>query len=575
MKKKTLSMSIVAQHSSSSNTAWFALDSCVRREQEVSEVFVGGYLVGTFTPRDKATRNLLLVGLSQERRFTKVALANAFDVTDERLLQLRNKAELEGPTAVTAPDKRGRPHKANDAQRAKILALFEQGLGPSKAHELCGKKADLSYWTVLRMHQKWEATAGKAKPETASVIESLVITTAQQELALPAASETAASTQSGPEVTAETAVVSEAEVIAETSVVSDTDVTAETAVVVEPAECDEPSNGNALPTAPVVAARNVLHAGCLLLIAAVHALGLHDAVIKSWNESADWRSRLRVALDAIIAALGIGQKCVEGVRRLEHPSARALLRATRAPSESWVRRILKQFLDDAGSIEAHLGMTRSYLERARSEAEVPAVFYIDNHMRPYTGKRKLQKGWRMQDKRVRPGTTDYYVHDEDGRPLFRVDVPMHGTLGDWLRPITALLRETLGPDQRILLAFDRGGAFAAHLGALKQRGFEFVTYERGPYDKLAPEAFGETLELTGETLFAHEETVALGDTNFEVRRIALRTADERQVNVLAVSAESMTRLVEIITGRWVQESAPQAHRKGGSDDELTDCVQAA
>jgi hypothetical protein len=30
----------------------------------------------------------------------------------------------------------------------------------------------------------------------------------------------------------------------------------------------------------------------------------------------------------------------------------------------------------------------------------------------------------MQDKRVKPGVTDYYVHDEDGRPVWRFDIAL-------------------------------------------------------------------------------------------------------------------------------------------------------
>ena len=41
-------------------------------------------------------------------------------------------------------------------------------------------------------------------------------------------------------------------------------------------------------------------------------------------------------------------------------------------------------------------MTGVYLERTRTEDDVPAVFYVDNHMRPYTGKHTVRKGWRMQ-----------------------------------------------------------------------------------------------------------------------------------------------------------------------------------
>jgi hypothetical protein len=32
---------------------------------------------------------------------------------------------------------------------------------------------------------------------------------------------------------------------------------------------------------------------------------------------------------------------------------------------------------------------------------------VDNHLRPYTGEHVMRKGWRMQDKRAVPGTTDY------------------------------------------------------------------------------------------------------------------------------------------------------------------------
>jgi hypothetical protein len=51
------------------------------------------------------------------------------------------------------------------------------------------------------------------------------------------------------------------------------------------------------------------------------------------------------------------------------------------------------------------------------EGEDRVWLYVDNHLRPYTGQHVIRKGWRMQDKRAVPGTTDYYVHDEEGCPL--------------------------------------------------------------------------------------------------------------------------------------------------------------
>jgi hypothetical protein len=81
-------------------------------------------------------------------------------------------------------------------------------------------------------------------------------------------------------------------------------------------------------------------------------------------------------------------------------------------------------------------MLRRYLDDDRQQAtRERGVFYVDNHLRPYTGQHVVRKGWRMQDRRVRPGVSDYYVHDADGRPLFRIDVPSHDSLAMWMMPI--------------------------------------------------------------------------------------------------------------------------------------------
>lgn len=50
-----------------------------------------------------------------------------------------------------------------------------------------------------------------------------------------------------------------------------------------------------------------------------------------------------------------------------------------------------------------------------------------------------------------------------------------------------------------------------------------------------------------------------------VRRIAVRTAEGRQINLLAVSAHPAPRLIEIMRGRWGQETpSSTAPSAGGS-----------
>jgi hypothetical protein len=262
-----------------------------------------------------------------------------------------------------------------------------------------------------------------------------------------------------------------------------------------------------------------------------------------------------MAVDAVTSALSIGEHCVEGVRRLATPSAGLLLRSDHAPSASWVRRVLKRLADGTGAMDLHLMMAGVYMEQAQALDDQVTVFYVDNHLRPYTGKHVIRRGWRMQDKRVLPGTTDYYVHDEDGRPVLRIPAWSNDSLTTWLSPIAVLFREALGERQRILLAFDRAGAYPTQLVELRDFDFEFVTYERRPYPLLSPGVFTEQVKYGDEVIGFHERNTNLGRARGRVRRIALRMEDGYQVNLLAVSKEPAERLIGIMLGRWCQENA--------------------
>lgn len=337
----------------------------------------------------------------------------------------------------------------------------------------------------------------------------------------------------------------------------------------------DPDDANATPaeggaeivpmtTAPVRGGQMVQHVGCWMLLALANGFGLHDDAERAFKQ--ENQDGLRIALDAVICSLAISQRCIEGVRRLATPTGPTLLRAERVPTASGVRKRLGRLLDEMEFGGAVLeARTTARLIAAAHVDDGPAIFYVDGHMRRYTGKHVVRKGWRMQDRRVLPGSTDYYVHDEDGRPVFRVPVTSHDSLTAWLSPIANRLRQGLGDDERILLAFDRGGAFSKQLADLRDAGIEFVTYERAPYPAIAVTAFDRTIVARGETYQLHESrNKNLGDKRGRIRRIVLRTPDGKQINIVAISTAPAEQLVAILlgdpalklpSGRWQQENA--------------------
>lgn len=483
---------------------WFSSRGSVIRRGDVTEVFVGGTLVGSFEDGEQFERNAILVQLAEDPRCHLARLAEAFEVSSERLRQLRRLYEQGGLEALR-PGEAGGLRKLGERDVARLSKMFASGM-KARAAQAKFKKASLS--TVSRAYRAWR----DAKPTPPSVT-SPTETPEERTLALP-----------GVDMLPTT-----------------TSVTPDTASVAE----------------DVRSAQAVQHVGCWLMLGMLKGLGVYDVIQERAADGLPW-DQVRVGLDATIATFAIGEHSLEGVRRLRTPTAKLLLRSASVPSPDGLRELTDELAADLRAIGVHFGMVRRYLAADRAlAAEERGVFYVDNHLRPYTGKHVVRKGWRMQDKRVRPGVSDYYVHDEDGRPLFRIDVPSHDSLPMWLLPIVDELRHVVGPDDPLLVAFDRGGAFPATMAKLREKGCEFVTYERGPYRKLPASAFTSSVQLDDDgepTRFAEART-NLGKGRGRVRRISVLAEDGHQVNLLASSTLTPERLIEIMRGRWRQENA--------------------
>jgi hypothetical protein len=519
---------------------WFSGSGVVIEDGDRRLVYVGGTLIGSFGPREWMKRNAILMGLLENDESVWIGkLCAAFGLSREGVRAMQKQLHAEGLAAVLArrPGGRGQD-KVSPARRRRLEAMFEQGLSIVEAKNKLGK---IGRSTVGFIHKAWVSGRTPLAPvPTSPVAEApptLPLLPVTTEPPTPQTESTPATiSAAGKSVTSEAS-----EPQAEGGSVSG-----------EVGSADEVrGDDRPIATRGPTTTRWVQHLGTWLLVAMLARLGLHRHAEDVRDDRVE-ANALRVALEAVVMALAIGQKCVEGVRRIATPSAPSLLCASHAPSASWCRRVLGRLAMKLGGVRMHLAMAKETIEAERVEGE-RVVFYVDNHLRPYTGKHVIRRGWRMQDKRVLPGTSDYYVHDEDGRPVMRVAVASHGSLTEWLPRIARILRDAMGKGVQIVFAFDRAGAFPEHVALLRDEGFELVTYERRPFQILPASEFTGTIHDGENEIGVADSRINLGRGRGRVRRIALRVEDGRQVNLLAVSDLDAAELYRILRNRWASQ----------------------
>lgn len=516
-------------------TRYFSATGCVIEYPDRREVFVGGSLLGVFAPTDTAMRNMMIVVAARSRGVVMGKLAESFGLSSKTIETVRSKFEEGGVQAIVKPG--GRARKLTPELVEQLSKLFDRGLTIDEAHKRLRKR--VSRAVVGRAHKQW-ADAKRSRQEQQ-----------RQE------SEEASRQQSF--VQLEQVRRKERRATPTVSKPADAEV--------EPGESDAELS---LERSLARGGQWVQHLGSWVMLAMLRALMLYtyaeqlrSGVAKTLAEKGKRfvsSAALRVALDAAAIALVVGEGCVEGVRRLGTASAPTLLRHRQAVSATWVRRVLGCFAEPAADT-LHMTLATTLVQLDEQQCTDRVVFYVDNHMRPYTGKFTIRKGWRMQDKRARPGVSDYWVHDEDGRPVMRAYSPEHESLTTWLHPIGNALREALQEEEHpVLLVFDRAGAHAEAMAELRDVGFEFVTYERKPYSKLALADFDHWVEIGGERYeFCEAAQKNLGKARGRVRRIAMLSPKGEQFNIIGVSDAPAEQLIEYILGRWARQENQFKH----------------
>jgi transposase len=184
--------------------------------------------------------------------------------------------------------------------------------------------------------------------------------------------------------------------------------------------------------------------------------------------------------------------------------------------------------------------------------------YVDGHVRVYNGKRKLAKAYVTKKRLAMPATTDYWVNDQQGDPIFVVTAPANEGLVKMLPSILQEARSLIGENRPLTVVFDRGGWSPKLFAKLIKQGIDIITYRKGktaliPEDhfyQIAEEIEGKKIEYR-----LHDRSVAFLKGKLWLRQVSRLNPSGHQTHVITSRQDlSEVTIAYRMFERWRQEN---------------------
>ncbi len=308
---------------------------------------------------------------------------------------------------------------------------------------------------------------------------------------------------------------------------------------------------------PVFAAGSVPRAGVLLAIPGIAASGVVDVARTVYGARALAPAfyGLRTTIVALLLLALLRIKRPEALKEHAPPDLGRLLGLDRAPEVKTLRKKLAQ-LAAQGQAE-RFGRELAH-RRVAERGRMLGFLYIDGHVRVYHGQHRIPKAHVAQLRLAVPATTDYYVNDKRGEPLFVVTAEANAGMVKMLLKLAPEIRSLVGEKRRPTIVFDRGGWSPRLFAQLLAQRFDVLTYRKGRIDEIAPRLFRQhTAQIDGRAISyrLHDKRVTLLDGKLRLRQVTRLSDGGHQTSILTSrldlpAIEVAYRMFE----RWRQEN---------------------
>jgi DNA-binding CsgD family transcriptional regulator len=324
--------------------------------------------------------------------------------------------------------------------------------------------------------------------------------------------------------------------------------------------------------APVFAPAEILpRAGVLLAIPALVASDVLAVARQIYGSIGPAFYGLRTTLVAYILLALLRIPRPEALKEYAPGDLGRIVGLDRLPELKTLRRKLARLASRKASQKFGRELAR---RRIAERGRMMGFLYLDGHVRAYHGQHTIPKAYLARTRLAVPGTTDYWVNDKQGEPLFVVTAEANAAMTQVLIPILEEVRTLIGPRRRVIIVFDRGGWSPKLFQKLLAMGFDILTYRKGRVRRMAEKRFvWRTGKLDGRPVkyLLHDQAVRFLRGKLRLRQVTRLTDDGKQTPILT----SRWDLRDVVVAyrmfeRWRQENFFKYMRQEFLIDALSD-----
>lgn len=483
---------------------------------------VGARVLAGYDSGDVGMRNLAVVTLT-ELGFPGWRVAEVVGLTPQYVSMLRSRARREGSAGLVRT--RGRRPALSVAEVRRARAWRAQGLSDVRI----GRRLGVSDKTAARVLTEPEAAA---PVQSELDLEPEHVATGQDLVPEPGPVVTGhAAPPDGPEP--EPVVTGEAAALGAPGPAPD------------PAPAGQAGAGSARITAGCFPSR---YAGAMLLHAFTDAVDA-TGVFGSATRHAPRRRVDDIALLATTSTVfALGFSRLEQFKHPDRAQLGVLGGITALPELRTLRPRLGALAEGCDPLELQRAFAAAMLG---ADANASGVYFVDDHFVPYAGKLPLAKGYNTKRRHAERGRADTMVCDLAGRAVcFTSGEP--GGLSTTLPGALTELRTITGPTAKIMLGFDRGGAYPSVFTTCRDAGIDWITYRRAPLVTPGHLPVATTITRAGTQIqiTLADETVTLNGYG-PCRQITLFEHGKPVLQILTSDLDSCAgALIAFLRARW-------------------------